>query len=1360
MHLLATEPGIIADGSAAIDLKQTPGEIIVLASADTEIALLAAAQARRRTQDPQAPSLRLAPVMRLGHNFSVDLYMERVAEARLVIARLLGGSAYWPYGVERLVETCRQHGIPLALLPGDDKPDPELARLSTVPAGACRRLWRYLAEGGPGNAENFLRYAGTLAGRQPLSSYLAAPHPNPLPASGARESTEHHSAPRPACGEREGPAPAAWEGEGCFAADWAEPAPLLRAGLYWPGHAVPGLADIVREWRGDGGVVPIVFYRALVQSGNTAPVDALVRALAARRLRPLPVFVHSLKEPESASLLARAFAAHPPAVILSATGFSVAAAGGNDPLRTDCPVLQIVFSGGDEESWRAGTRGLGPRDLAMNVALPEIDGRILSRAVSFKAPLGRDPETEADLVGYRPVADRVAFVADLARNWARLRQKAPAERLVAIILANYPNRDGRIGNGVGLDTPQSAVAILRALREAGYRTGDMPENAAALMQRLLSGPSNARPRAPAEETLSFAEYSAFFASLPATVQQQVAARWGAAERDPFFRPGRLDCGHFAIPGFRVGNVAVLIQPARGYNLDPKATYHDPALVPPPSYFAAYAWLADSFRADAVIDLGKHGTLEWLPGKALALSSECFPEAVLGPMPHLYPFIVNDPGEGSQAKRRSQAVIIDHLTPPLTRAGSYGPQAELERLIDEYYDAARGDPRRIAPLAVEILERARAAGIDRDCGISPDEDLPRALQKLDGFLCELKELQIRDGLHVLGESPTGERLDALLVAFARARRGTGEQNESLLRALAADLALGADPMMLDLAEPWAGPRPVVLAAEPPPQPSPAPTLTLPRLRGREGWGQSGGGGPPCPEIPSPASALSAHACVRLTGGASQMRQGRDPRREAWEGGGWRTAGDTVERLENLALRLVSGLAHPEPGWYATRAVLDWIERWLRPAVTACGAAEIAGVLAGLDGRAVAPGPSGAPSRGRPEVLPTGRNFYSVDTRAVPTPAAWQLGWHSAGLLVERYAQEHGLYPRRMALSAWGTANMRTGGDDIAQALALIGVRPVWEGASGRVTGFEILPASVLDRPRVDVTLRISGFFRDAFPGLIDLFDSAVRAVAALDEPPETNPLAARVAADRGALEADGVMPDEAALRAGYRIFGSQPGAYGAGLQTLLDERIWRGEGDLADSYLGWSQFAYGAGAEGRPERTLFEARLADTDAVLHNQDNREHDLLDSDDYYQFEGGLALAVRHLSGREPAVYHNDHSQPDRPRIRTLREEIGRVVRGRAANPRWIEGVMRHGYKGAAEIAATVDYLFAFAATARAVDDSHFDALYDAYLGDPAVRDFMGAHNPAALAETESRFREAVERGLWRPKRNSVRAEVMRDE
>src|SRR5215831_8543852 len=761
MHLLATIPGTIADGTAAVDLAQTPGDIVILSSADTEIALLAAAQRRWRAQDPAAPRLRLAPILRLGHNFSVDLYMDTVARAQLVIARVLGGNAYWPYGVERLVETCRTGGIRLALLPGDDKPDPELMQLSSLSDAGAYRLWGYFAPGGPANAENPLRHAASLTGHE---------------------------------------------------SQWAEPTPLLRAGLHWPDCALPSLDEVAAKWHGAGGIVPIVFYRALVQSGNTAPVDALVHALSARRLRPLPVFVQSLKDGEATALFDEILAAAPPAVILNATGFSVHAGSAEDPLaKADCPVLQVVFAGSDEERWRAGTGGLGPRDLAMNVALPEIDGRVLSRAVSFKAPLGRDPETEADLVGYRPVADRVAFVTNLACTWERLRARPPGERRIALVLANYPNRDGRLGNGVGLDTPASVIALLRALADVGYRIGDAPQEPEELMRRLLAGPTNANPQAPAEESLSFADYSVFFTTLPLAVRQAVTAQWGAAERDPFFRPGRLDCGRFAIPGFCAGNVAVLIQPARGYNIDAKSTYHDPALVPPHSYFAAYTWLAEDFRADAVIHLGKHGTLEWLPGKALALSAQCFPEAVLAPLPHLYPFIVNDPGEGTQAKRRSQAVIIDHLTPPLTRAGSYGAQAELERLIDEYYDALRGDPRRVAPLAADILERARVAGIDRDCGIVEGEQQGEALKKLDAFLCELKDLQIRDGLHVFGESPHAERLDELLLAIARARRGSAPEDESLIRALAADLGLG-DPLALEPADPWSGPCPKLLRYE--------------------------------------------------------------------------------------------------------------------------------------------------------------------------------------------------------------------------------------------------------------------------------------------------------------------------------------------------------------------------------------------------------------------------------------------------------------------------------------------------------------------------------------------------------------------
>lgn len=1277
MHLLAATPGAVDDGSQAVDLGQTPGDMVILSAAESELACLAAAHRRLRQSAEAAgenppPTLRLASLNLLGHNMSVDLYVDAVIQsARLVVVRVLGGRGYWPYGIDEIARSCRKRSVPVVFLPGDDRPDPDLVTASTVAADVYQRLWAYFSHGGTENAEQLLRFAVGLID--------------------------------PAQAE-------AWP--------WLEPVPLAPAGIY--------------SWSGDGGLtmradperaperipeqatVAVVFYRALVQSGNTAVVDALCKALAAQGLSPLPLYVASLKDPLSAGVVEQVLADHPPEVILNATGFAVGTPSsgvlrtvdgkpmtpaasslgivGDTPFSSaDCPVLQVVFSSGGEAAWQDGPSGLSARDIAMNVALPEVDGRILSRAVSFKAPAERDPDTQSDVVVYRPRPDRVAFVAALAAAWTRLRTTPVASRRVGLVLANYPNRDGRMGNGVGLDTPAATVTVLRTLAEAGYDVGDetaLPADGTALMASLRQGVTNDladRSDRLVRETLTLDDYRAFFQSLPQGVQQEVLDRWGMPEDDPHVMDQTDADGTsrqvFALSLLRHGSVVVGVQPARGYNIDPVSSYHDPALVPPHGYFAFYAWLRQSFGVHAVVHMGKHGTLEWLPGKSLALSEDCYPEAVFGPLPHLYPFIVNDPGEGTQAKRRAQAVIIDHLTPPLTRAESYGPLKDLELLVDEYYEAAGVDPRRLKILRQEILDLSRSLGLDKDVGITDADDDDQALAKLDNHLCELKELQIRDGLHIFGESPVGVQRRDLLVALARV---PGTHGISLHRALADDLELGFDPLNATLSDPWTGHRPQVLQD------------------------------------------LSASP--------------------------WRTCGDTVERLELLAAALVDQGQGCPPDWTRSTAAMAFIDQTLAPMLDACGQEERLGLLRGLDGRFVLPGPSGAPTRGRPDVLPTGRNFYSVDTRVVPTPAAWTLGWASAQRLVERHVQDQGDWPKAVAITAWGTSNMRTGGDDIAQGLALMGVKPTWDTASRRVTGFEILPSGVLDRPRVDVTLRISGFFRDAFPGLIDLFDSASRAVAALDEPPSVNPLAARVRSETRSLVADGMAIDQARRQAGHRVFGSKPGAYGAGLQALIDERGWSSADDLAAAYVTWGGYAYGPGAQGDAAHDLFSRRLKGVDAVIQNQDNREHDLLDSDDYYQFEGGLTAAVRSLSGDQPVVYHSDHSRPENPRIRTLGEEIGRVVRGRAANPKWIAGVMRHGYKGAFEMAATVDYLFAFQATAHCVGDHHFDAIFDAYLGDDAVRSFLHEANPDALREMADRFAEAIERHLWTPRRNSI--------
>ncbi|MDL2407932.1 cobaltochelatase subunit CobN [Rhizobium calliandrae] len=1246
MHLLLAQKGTISDGEEAIDLGQSPGDILFLSAADTELAAIAAAHG----QGEAALSLRLASLMSLKHPMSVDAYVERTARhAKLIIVRALGGASYFHYALEALHACAARSGALIAVLPGDSKPDPGLTPFSNIALEDLNALWSYLIEGGEANSRAFLAYAEAML-------------------SGA-----------------ERPTPAA---------------PLMKAGIWWPGRGVIG----VEEWssisasrmaRGAGVEPPTVaisFYRALVQSGETKPVEAMIEALILEGMRPLPVFAYSLKDPVSVGILESVFVELKPDVVINTTGFAVSAPGADrQPTvleASDAVVLQAIFSASSEEAWDASSLGLSARDLGMNVALPEVDGRVLARAVSFKAAARYDDRVEANIVASEPAEDRMRYTARLAANWTRLRKTPPSDRRVALVMANYPNRDGRLGNGVGLDTPAATMEVLKAMQATGYRLADLPVDGDALMRHLMDGPTNSGHDGKlVRETLSLSEYKDFLASLPIQIHDEIVKRWGNPESDPYVREGV-----FALPFTRFGDVLVGIQPARGYNIDPKESYHSPDLVPPHGYLAFYAFLRQSFAAHAVIHMGKHGNLEWLPGKALALSATCYPEAILGPLPHLYPFIVNDPGEGTQAKRRTSAVIVDHLTPPLTRAESYGPLKDLEALVDEYYEASGGDPRRIRLLRKQILDLVADIGLDQDAGIAKGEGEDEALKKLDAYLCDLKELQIRDGLHVFGVSPSGRLLTDLTVALARVPRGLGEGgDQSLQRAIARDgLAQLAsfDPLDCDMAATWTGYRPDILADI-----SDAP---------------------------------------------------------------WRTLGDTVERIELLAARLVSGeIACPED-WRQTLAVLVEIESRLKPSILVCGDAEISALLKGLDGRFVPPGPSGAPTRGRPDVLPTGRNFYSVDSRAVPTPAAYELGKKSAELLIRRYVQDHGEWPVSFGLTAWGTSNMRTGGDDVAQALALIGVKPVWDMTSRRVTGYEIVPPAKLGRPRVDVTLRISGFFRDAFPEQIALFDRAVRAVGSLDEDAADNPIAARMRGEMARLEAAGLDAVSASRRAGYRIFGSKPGAYGAGLQALIDEKGWERRADLAEAYLVWGSYAYGAGEEGRAERGVFEERLRSIQAVVQNQDNREHDLLDSDDYYQFEGGMAAAAEQLAGTRPSVYHNDHSRPEKPVIRSLEEEIGRVVRGRVVNPKWIDGVMRHGYKGASEISATVDYLFAFAATTGAVRNHHFEAVYQAFVVDPMVRDFMAQKNPAALEEMKGRLLEAIDRQLWTPRSNSAQFDL----
>lgn len=1216
--------------AGVIIVEQTAAPIVWLTAADTDIQVLAQAVARL----PQAfPALRVVNLLQLQQQFTIDTYAEEVLEpAQVIILRLLGGRSYWSYGLEVVKDIVQCTGAALFVLPGDDRPDPDLLSHSTVSLQAVHTLWRYLTEGGADNTRAALQFVA--------HSCLGHPEPPPPPQA------------------------------------------VPKVGLY------PWQPEI--ELPMSASRIGLLFYRAHFLAGNTAPIDALCTALAQRRLQPVPVFIHSLRETDLGAELLSYFQpdhAPPIEVLLNTTSFSLAKLTQATPelglwQQLDVPVLQVICSGGTVEQWQSQLQGLSPRDMAMNVALPEVDGRIISRAISFKTVQARHPQLETEVIAYEPVADRIQFVADLAAHWVRLRQTPTADRRLALILANYPSRDGRLANGVGLDTPASCVDILRALAQAGYRLENHPQSGAQLIQWLTAGTTNdpeAQDLRRIEAWLSLSDYEQYFAALPAAVQEGIQQRWGS--------PREAVSGNgFAIAGLQLGNVFVGIQPARGYDLDPSLNYHAPDLEPPHAYLAFYFWVRHCFGVQAVVHVGKHGNLEWLPGKSIALAATCYPEAVFGPLPHLYPFIVNDPGEGAQAKRRAQAVILDHLTPPLTRAELYGPLQQLEALIDEYYEAQSLDPTRLPLISDRIAALVRQEHLHRDLGIELELAPPQLadfLSRADGYLCELKEAQIRDGLHIFGSCPQGRQLRDLVVALAR---HPAWDHRGLTRALAADWGLDLDPLTVDPAQP----------------------------------------------------------CTAMT---AQGKPTASP---------LRIAGDWIAVLEEEAATLVDQVisGHWSPVGEATAQELAWIREVLLPRLRQTDQ-EINNLLQGLAGRYVPSGPSGAPTRGRPDVLPTGRNFYAVDMRSVPTETAWQVGRQAAEALIERYTQDQGEYPRTLALSVWGTATMRTGGDDLAEALALLGVQPIWEGLSRRVVNFEILPLTILGRPRVDVTLRISGFFRDAFPNLIDLFDQAVAAVAALDEPPDQNPLAAQVRRETAHWQAAGLTSEQAEQRSRYRIFGSKPGAYGAGLQGLIEAQNWSDDQDLARAYINWSSYAYTGQGEGRAAPEAFEQRLQTLEVVLHNQDNREHDLLDSDDYYQFQGGLTAAVRAVTGHNPQTYFGDHAVPQNPRIRRLSAEIARVYRSRVVNPKWIEGVMRHGYKGAFEMAATVDYLFAYDATAHCVEDHMYAGVAAAYLLDPAVQAFVQNANPWALRDMSERLLEAHQRGLW----SSAPVELLED-
>lgn len=1076
MHVVFRESHGLEDTDTPFDPGQTPADLVVLSFSDSDLGAFGVGWHRGGGPEGKLPTLRLCNLVALRHPASVDNYVEStLTGAKGILIRLIGGENYWAYGIMQVQDFARRNGIALAILPADGREDPALDAHSTLPISTLRRL-SHLCDAG-----------GAVAAQAALAQLALAAGLYAGPVLGAKT--------------------------------------VPDCGFYDPEKGVVPFADT------QGDAVAVTFYRSYLTAADTSPVDAMIAALRDRGFNAIGLFVPSLKADTARSFLDAALTQIAPVAIVNATAFSGRGGDGTSPLDAPgCPVFQIALSTARQNEWAESERGLSPADLAMHVVLPEVDGRIFTGVVSFKAPQKKDPHLQFSRFAHRAEADRIAAVADRVAGWHKLAQTPAKDRKLALVLSTYPGRADQIAHAVGLDALASVEDMLLTLAAAGYSAEPAIGFGKTLTQQTIAWP--------------LAAYQAALAKLPKVLRDDLQTAWGAPQTDPLFAK---DAFHF--PAQPCGDALVALQPERGA-IDARDTdYHDLARVPRHSYVAFYLWL-HSLGMHALVHIGAHGTLEWLPGKAVALSGDCWPEALIGNMPVIYPFIVNDPGEAAQAKRRIGAVTLGHLPPPMKDSETPDALLRLESLLDEYSTADGLDPARRDRLIDTIRSEAQAAGVEGDLGLTEDASAAEAITRIDRFVCDIKESQYGDGLHIYGA-------------------GEGEHE---------------------------------------------------------------------------------------------------------------------------------------------------------------------GLLAALDGKRVASGPSGSPYRGRSDVLPTGRNLYSVDPRSVPSRAAYAQGVKLAEELLRRHLQDQGDWPKGLVVDLWGSATMRTAGEEVAMALHLAGLAPKWDEGSERVSGFEILPLTLLNRPRIDVTLRVSGLFRDVFPGLSQLFEAGAAALAKREEAADMNPY----------------------LTQAPRVFGPKPGLYGMNMESALQDYSDAGRSAAGEAWLKGSEWAINAKGEAHQDRAGLETRLHGADGFAHIQDLTETDVLLASDYVSHEGGFAAAMAHLGAAKPAVYHVDSTVIGTPRARTMPEEIARVVRARAANPDWANGMMRHGFRGAAEVAATLDNLAAFAHLTREVPAHLFDLYFDATLGRDDLVAFMEAENPQALKEMRDRFGALRDAGLWITRRNSISAQM----
>ncbi len=1351
-----------------LDLQKSTARIVLLTHAPSDLAMLHSALKLLPADFPQYAGVNLQKVeSELAQDstpVNVHTIRDSIASAEIIILRVLGRLSA-VQGFTELVNQAKQRGCYLIAISGTGEPDPELAAISSVSPDVLQAAMMYFQAGGSVNIAQLMRY---------LSDHLL------------------------------------FTGFG-----YEAPRALPEHGIYHPELAQDAS---IEDWFAirDASLssVGIVFYRAHWLSGNTRFIDALVDALEAKGLNALPVFTSSLRAGSDGANLPtglRYFESLKGGVhidvLINTTSFAMGeiTAGATTPAgwsvaalaHLNIPVLQAMTSGMTLQQWTQSIRGMTPLDAAMNVVLPEFDGRIIGVPISFKAHAAGLPQ---ELVAYEPVPNRVARISGLAARFAQLKHKQNSAKRIAFMFTNANSKASQIGNAVGLDAPASLIAILHAMQAEGYNIEGLPDTGTALIHQLIDRCAydqtylttdqlkNATGRVPV------AQYKQWFAELPLDMQQKMVTQWGEAPGSAYVQDG-----HIVLAGMTFGNIFVALQPPRGYGMDPDAIYHQPDLPPTHHYYALYRWLKTTFQADAIVHVGKHGTLEWLPGKGVGLSADCFPDALLDDMPLFYPFIINDPGEGAQAKRRAHAVVVDHLMPPMTTADTYGALAQLTQLVDEYYQVEVLDPAKLPLLQQQIWDLVKQTNLDSDLQLKlikhdhehdhphddahshnhhdhhhehehhhdhddhdhhHDEALPSELgamdgadiahliEDLDGYLCELGTAQIRDGLHILGQAPADSQMVDMLLSLTRLPNqdvpGLQEEVASIF-GLKIDMLLEERGRRINVVSSLAeiAQCPVVTRSDAIEAIDDLCSKLLITL-------QANNFNPAT--IDDTLESLFGHLREESSLSARALLQPVAKLKSASLMGGLK------QPLKKRVPVIVSTPILQENNRFeGLRKVLQFTCNTLVPNLIRT-TDEIHYLLVGLSGGYVPAGPSGAPTRGMAHILPTGRNFYSVDPRSVPSQSAWRVGQQLSNEVLARHLKETGTYPESIAISIWGTSAMRTHGDDVAQILALMGVKPVWRPENRQLIGVEVIPLIELKRPRIDVTTRISGFFRDAFPQLVNLIDDAVQAVIALDEPLTENFVKKHYLEELAQWIGKGLSGDAAKSRASFRIFGAKPGSYGAGILPLIQEKNWQVDQDFAEAYINWGGYAYTRHVQGADEREAFKVRLSGVQVALHNQDNREHDIFDSDDYLQFHGGMIATIRALTGHQPRHYFGDSHNPNKAQVRDLKEETLRVFRSRVVNPKWLDSIRKHGYKGGLELTATVDYLFGYDATAKVMEDWMYEQVANEYAFNPVMQEFLQEANPWAQNAIAERLLEAAERGMWSaPKAQSL--ESLRD-